>query len=194
MKTHGSSTPHAHELFGRYSFDKLSVRLKLSRQIPRRAPRNLVTKRGTADLTLHNLLAISHRELERHQVDIILNGLATRSSSPLKDREVARQRTPACRRPSCGRVASLTGFPEHLSIKKAGIAAGPVQEHVNRGQCRGQRCAITAEAVVDAQGDLINVLGDPIVEYAYEARVSHGEGVVCISHPQMIVFSADRPK
>jgi hypothetical protein len=56
------------ELCGRYSFDKLAMRLKLSRQIPRRAtgpPTSQVTKCGPADLALHNLLAIPHRELER---------------------------------------------------------------------------------------------------------------------------------
>jgi hypothetical protein len=68
------------ELLGRYSFDKLAMRLKLSRQIPRRAPptTSQVTKRGIADLALHNLLAIPHRELERHQAGIIPNGLASR--------------------------------------------------------------------------------------------------------------------
>jgi hypothetical protein len=68
------------ELFRRYSFDKLTVRLKLSRQIPRRVPptASQVTKRGPADLASHNLLAIPHRELERHQLGIVPNGLATR--------------------------------------------------------------------------------------------------------------------
>ena len=65
------------ELGGRYRFDKLAMRLKLSRQIPRRAsgpPASQVIKCGPADLALHNLLAIPHRELERHQVGIISNG------------------------------------------------------------------------------------------------------------------------
>jgi hypothetical protein len=80
------------ELFGRYSFDKLAMGLKLNRQFPCRAPptTSQVTKRGIADLALHNLLAIPHRELERHQVGIIPNGLGSRqrhepgSFSPLK--------------------------------------------------------------------------------------------------------------
>jgi hypothetical protein len=41
------------ELFGRYSLDKLTMRLKLSRQIPRRAASpttSQVTKRGFADV------------------------------------------------------------------------------------------------------------------------------------------------
>jgi hypothetical protein len=69
------------ELFGRYSLDKLTMRLKLSRQIPRRAASpttSQVTKRGFADLALHSLLAIPHRELEHHQIGIIPNGLSTR--------------------------------------------------------------------------------------------------------------------
>jgi hypothetical protein len=50
---------------GRYGFDKLAVRLKLSRHIPLPAPpaTSQVTKRGIADRALHNLLAILHREL-----------------------------------------------------------------------------------------------------------------------------------
>jgi hypothetical protein len=81
------------ELFGRYSLDKLAMGLKLSRQIPRRAPptTSQVTKRGMADLALHNLLAIPHRELERHQIGIIPNSLTSRqrhepgsSNGPLK--------------------------------------------------------------------------------------------------------------
>jgi hypothetical protein len=55
------------------------MRLKLSRQFPRPPPTtSQVTKRGVADLALHNLLAIPHRELEHHQVGIIPNGLASR--------------------------------------------------------------------------------------------------------------------
>ena len=53
--------------------------------------------------------------------------------------------------------------------------------------------AVTAEAVVDAQGDHVHVLTDPVVEYACETRVDHGEGVVCISHPQMVVFDTEGP-
>ena len=37
-----------------------------------------VTKRGNANLALHNLLPIPHREPECHQVGIIPNGLASR--------------------------------------------------------------------------------------------------------------------
>ena len=68
------------ELFGRYSLDKLAMRLKLSRQILRPAPptTSQVTKRGMADLALHNMLAIPHRELERHQIGIIPNSLTSR--------------------------------------------------------------------------------------------------------------------
>src|SRR6476659_4081063 len=68
------------ELRGRYSFDKLAMGLKLSRQFPCRPPptTSQVTKRGIADLALHNLLAIPHRELEHHQIGIIPNGLASR--------------------------------------------------------------------------------------------------------------------
>ena len=67
------------ELFGRYSFDKPAMRLKFSPQFPRRAPAtSQVTKRSIADLALHNLLAIPHRELERHQIGVVPNSLASR--------------------------------------------------------------------------------------------------------------------
>src|SRR5437773_11407539 len=51
-----------------------------SPQIPRRAPPTIsqVTKRGIADLALHNLFAIVHRELEHHQIGIIPNDLTSR--------------------------------------------------------------------------------------------------------------------
>src|SRR6185436_7584116 len=57
------------------------MRLKLSRQIPSRdsgRPTGQVNKCGPADLALHNLLAILHREPERHQVSIIPNSLTSR--------------------------------------------------------------------------------------------------------------------
>jgi hypothetical protein len=77
----------------RHGFDKLAMRLKLSRHIPLSAPpaTNQVTKRGIADLALHDLLSISHRELEDHQIGIIPNSLGSRqghepglSKSPFK--------------------------------------------------------------------------------------------------------------
>jgi len=53
------------------------VRLKLSRQIPLPATSQDI-KRGIADLAFYNLLAIPHRELERYQLGVIPNGLASR--------------------------------------------------------------------------------------------------------------------
>ena len=48
------------------------MRLKLSRQIPcAPSTTSQVTKRGMADLALHNLPTIPHRRLERHQVSIL---------------------------------------------------------------------------------------------------------------------------
>jgi hypothetical protein len=68
------------ELFERYCFDKLAMRFKLSWQIPLPGPptTSQVTKRGIADLALHSLIAIPHRELKHHQVGIIPNNLASR--------------------------------------------------------------------------------------------------------------------
>ena len=68
------------EQCGRDSFDQLAIGLEFSLQVPRRAPPTIskVTKRGNANLALHNLLPIPHRELERHRVGIIPNGLSSR--------------------------------------------------------------------------------------------------------------------
>jgi len=68
------------ELFGRDGFDELAMRLKFSPQIPPRSPptTSQVTKRSIADLALHNLVAIPHGELERHQIGIIPNNLTSR--------------------------------------------------------------------------------------------------------------------
>jgi hypothetical protein len=65
---------------GRYSFDQLAIGLEFSPQVSRRASPTIsqVTKRGNANLALHYLLPIPHRELERHQVGIIPNGLSSR--------------------------------------------------------------------------------------------------------------------
>jgi hypothetical protein len=48
-----------------------------ARHIPLPAPQatSQVTKRGIADLALHNLRAIPHRELEHHQIGIIANAV-----------------------------------------------------------------------------------------------------------------------
>jgi hypothetical protein len=57
------------------------MRLKLSRQIPRGdtgRPTGQINKRGPADLAMHNLLAVLHREPERHQAGIIPNNLTSR--------------------------------------------------------------------------------------------------------------------
>lgn len=53
----------------------------------------------------------------------------------------------------------------------------------DRSVTGSDRRSITAEAVVDAQGDHVDVLGDPVVEYARKARIDRGEGVVRIPHP-----------
>src|SRR6478735_2179333 len=54
--------------------------LEFSKQVPLRASPAIsqVAKRGSANLTLHNLLSIPHGKLERHQVGIIPNGLSSR--------------------------------------------------------------------------------------------------------------------
>ena len=49
------------------------------------------------------------------------------------------------------------------------------------------------KAVVEAQGNHVHVLSNPVVDDACKARIDPGEGIVRISHPQMVVFSTDRP-
>ena len=79
MRTNFVSLLDLVELFGRYSFDKLAMRLKFSLQFPRpSSTTGQVTKRSIADLALHDLLAIPHRELERHQIGVMPNSLASR--------------------------------------------------------------------------------------------------------------------
>jgi len=65
---------------GRYSLDQLAIGLEFSLEVPLRASPTIsqVTKRGDANLALHYLLPIPHRELERHQVGITPNGLSSR--------------------------------------------------------------------------------------------------------------------
>src|SRR6185312_7539052 len=91
-------------------------------------------------------------------------------------------------------ILSKRTFETFPLNKKADISVGlcSAGKCKSRSVARGHRCAVTAKAVVDAQGDHVHVLADPVVEYAYQACVGHGEGVVGISHPQMVVFSAER--
>src|SRR3954451_19885094 len=58
---------------------------------------------------------------------------------------------------------------------------------------RRHRGTEPAEPIVQAHGDHVNVLADPVVEYRRKARIDHGEGVVCMSHPQMVIFNPERP-
>jgi len=98
------------------------MRLKFSRQIPPRAPPTIsqVTKRGIADLALHNLLAVPHRELEHHQIGIIPNGLTSRQRHnpvpfqwPVEaDREVG---------PPAKRLVLLLTVPDPALFRLAGV-------------------------------------------------------------------------
>src|SRR5204863_174349 len=77
--------------------------------------------------------------------------------------------------------------------KSPGRTGAQVAGDKNWSVTRGHRCAVTAEAVIDAQGEHVHVLADPVVDYPHKARIDRGEGVVCSSHPQMVVFSTERP-
>jgi hypothetical protein len=110
------------ELFGRYGFDKLAMGLKLSRQIPRRAPptTSQVTKRGIADLALHNLLAIPHRKLECHQIGIIPNGLASRQRHEPGSFPMAQWKLTARRAPPAERLVLLPTVTDPALFGPAG--------------------------------------------------------------------------
>jgi hypothetical protein len=87
----------------------------------------------------------------------------------------------ACRRPSCGRVASLTDFQTSLQQKGRHFCRPSLREIRSRkrsvfGYDRG--AGAPAEAVVDAQGDHIDVLADPIVEKSGTNRIDDRERVV----------------
>src|SRR6185436_11708709 len=58
---------------------------------------------------------------------------------------------------------------------------------------RSDWCAVTAEAIVDAQGDHVHVLGDPVVEKSGVKRIEARERIIGIAHEQMVVFNAERP-
>ena len=75
--------------------------------------------------------------------------------------------------------------------KKPRTKPGLSLVHGEKLVVRRHRACTPAEAVVDPQGHHVHVLADPVIGDGYEARVGHGEGVVCISHPQMVVFGAD---
>ena len=90
----------------------------------------------------------------------------------------------------------LTDFSDIPPIKKAGISAGPVCGEVVAGKrsvFRDDRAAVAAEAVVEAQGDHIHVLADPIVERTGNERIGDRERIVRVAHEQMVVFDTGRP-
>ena len=89
------------------------------------------------------------------------------------------------------------GFFRHVtSNKKAGISADLVcwrSRNNARSVSRCDRCAVTAEAIVDAQGDHIHVLGDPIVENSGGTQIDTRERIIGIAHEQVVVFNTKRP-
>src|SRR6478752_3957403 len=82
------------------------------------------------------------------------------------------------------------------SNKKVGISADLVcwiSLNNARSVLRDDRAAVTAEAIVDAQGDQVHVLIDPAVEKINNGRVGRRERIVGMPHEQMIVFNAGGP-
>ena len=83
--------------------------------------------------------------------------------------------------PAGGRVASLTDFQTSLQQKGRHFCRPSLREIRSRkrsvfGYDRG--AGAPAEAVVDAQGDHIDVLADPIVEKSGINRIDDRERVV----------------
>ena len=89
------------------------------------------------------------------------------------------------------------GFFRHVtSNKKAGISAGLVcwrSRNNARSVSRCDRRPVTAEAVVDAQGDHIHVLGDPAVGKVGGKHREARERIIGIAHEQVVVFNTKRP-
>src|SRR5215472_15491642 len=81
-------------------------------------------------------------------------------------------------------------FPRWNSRNSAPLTTLPYEQCSVPG---GDRCSITAEAVVDAQGQHVNVLSDPIVDYPCKARIGRDEEVVFGPHPEMVVLNSERP-
>src|SRR3984893_13338590 len=54
-------------------------------------------------------------------------------------------------------------------------------------------CPVTAEAVVDAQGDHIHILADPVVEETDKTQIGSRERIIRVAHKQVIVFNTGGP-
>ena len=94
---------------------------------------------------------------------------------------------------SCLHVISERSITTPIRKRPALRPAFPYQADDRSVSCDHWR-GVTAEAVVEAQGEHVHVLSDPVVERIYEdPRNVHSEGVVRIPHPQMVVFSTERP-
>src|SRR5258705_12782907 len=92
------------------------------------------------------------------------------------------------------------GFFRHVtSNKKAGISADLVcwrSRNNARSVSRCDRCPVAAEAaeaVVDARGDHVHVLADPVVDKSGVNRSEPRERIIGIAHEQVVVFNAERP-
>src|SRR6476620_1363133 len=109
-------------------------------------------------------------------------------------------RSAMLRRLDWGSIGGRTDFSDiFASNKKAGISAGLVYWRLRNWTRSVSRCdrsavtaAVTAEAIVDAHGDHIDVLGDP-VECTGNDGIGYRERIVCITHEEVIVFNAGRP-
>src|SRR3977135_3290694 len=54
-------------------------------------------------------------------------------------------------------------------------------------------CPVTAEAVVDAQGEHIHILTDPAVEHTDKTWIGSRERIIRVAHKQVIVFDTGGP-
>ena len=70
-------------------------------------------------------------------------------------------------------------------------APSPASEPFTRSVAGGDRRSTPAEAIVNANGDHIHVLADPI-ERTGNDGIGYRERIVCITHEQVIVFETGR--
>src|SRR6476646_1349765 len=55
------------------------------------------------------------------------------------------------------------------------------------------RSPVTTKAIVEANGDHVHVLRDPVVHKGGKSRISDRERIIPVPHEQMVVFDAHRP-
>ena len=145
---------------------------------------------------------------------------ARRELKPQRQRKIVKRHVDAAFGPRRAAAAVWLVWQHHLVMAPAILlrARGAMAKvQVSRenlctekapARCRGQGSAspertrsvtgrywrpVTAEAVVQAHGDHIHVLADPVVEKSGSKRIDGRERIIGIAHEQVVVFNTERP-